>query len=169
MDIFICDDNTLICNEINSLVSEFFRTNNMTMPVFHTFTDGKSLLSSDVIPDIVFLDIQMPEMSGIDVGNILHNKYPNTIIIVTTSFMDYLDDAMRFNVFRYISKPIDKDRLFRNMQDAVNVYNNQNSTPLYVKCGSDHKVINNHDIIIVEASLKHTIIYTTNGNFRTYH
>ena len=43
MDIFICDDNTLICNEINSLVSEFFRTNNMTMPVFHTFTDGKSL------------------------------------------------------------------------------------------------------------------------------
>lgn len=34
MDIFICDDNTLICNEINSLVSEFFRTNNMTMPVF---------------------------------------------------------------------------------------------------------------------------------------
>ena len=51
MDIFICDDNTLICNEINSLVSEFFRTNNMTMPVFHTFTDGKSLLSSNVRPD----------------------------------------------------------------------------------------------------------------------
>lgn len=167
MDIFICDDNTLICNEINSLVSEFFRTNNMTMPVFHTFTDGKSLLSSNVRPDIVFLDIQMPELSGIDVGNILHNKYPDAIIIVITSFMDYLDDAMRFNVFRYISKPIDKDRLFHNMQDAVTAYNNRSST-LYVKCGSDYKLINQHDIIMVEASLKQTIIYTTNGNFRTY-
>ena len=57
MDIFICDDNTLICNEINLLVSEFFRTNNLTMPVFNTFTDGKSLLSSNIRPDIVFLDI----------------------------------------------------------------------------------------------------------------
>ena len=73
---------------------------------------------------------------------------------------------MRFNVFRYISKPIDKDRLFRNMQDAVTAYNNRSST-LYVKCGSDYKLINQHDIIMVEASLKQTIIYTTNGNFRT--
>ena len=38
----------------------------------------------------------------------------------------------------------------------------------YVKCGSDYKLINQHDIIMVEASLKQTIIYTTNGNFRTY-
>lgn len=119
MNIIICDDNPLICDEIHSLVSDFFTNYNYTSPVFHIYNDGQALLSSDIKPDIVFLDIQMPELNGITVGNALHSKYPDTIIIVITSFIDYLDDAMRFKVFRYITKPIDKTRLFRNMHDAL--------------------------------------------------
>mgnify|MGYP002553907013 FL=1 len=166
MNIIICDDNPLICDEIHSLVSDFFTNYNYTSPVFHIYNDGQALLSSDIKPDIVFLDIQMPELNGITVGNALHSKYPDTIIIVITSFIDYLDDAMRFKVFRYITKPIDKTRLFRNMHDALEQYNNH-CTTISVKCGSDYRTINIPNIIMVEASLKQTIIYTCNGDYKT--
>ena len=75
MNIIICDDNPLICDEIHSLVSDFFTNYNYTSPVFHIYNDGQALLSSDIKPDIVFLDIQMPELNGITVGNALHSKY----------------------------------------------------------------------------------------------
>lgn len=166
MNIIICDNNSSMCNELLSLLSEFFITNNLTMPLFHTFADGETLLLSGIKPDIVFLDIQISGLSGIEIGKILHYKYCNSIIIVASSSMDYLDDAMRFNVFRYITKPIDKIRLFRNMQDAIAEYSRRHTT-IYVKCGSDYKIINLNDIIMVEAALKQTIIYTCHGNFKT--
>ena len=73
--------------------------------------------------DIVFLDIEMPGMNGIYVGNELKKANKNVLIFVITSYSEYLDDAMRFDVFRYLSKPLDKQRLFRNMKDALICYN----------------------------------------------
>lgn len=166
MNIFICDDNTLICNEINTLISEFFISNNLTLPDCYTFTDGESLLSSDINPDIVFLDIEMPGLNGIEIGNILHNNNPNLIIIMVTSFLDYLDDAMRFNVFRYLFKPIDKNRFFRNLQDAITKYNKHHTT-ITIKCNSEFHSFNSDDIIMVEASLKKTLVYTKTSNYET--
>ncbi len=55
-------------------------------------------------------------------GNTLRERYPNILIFIVTSFMEYLDDAMRFHVFRYLSKPIDRQRLFRNLDDALAQY-----------------------------------------------
>ena len=64
----------------------------------------------------------MPGLNGIYVGNTLRERYPNILIFIVTSFMEYLDDAMRFHVFRYLSKPIDRQRLFRNLDDALAQY-----------------------------------------------
>lgn len=164
MNIIICDNNSSMCNELLSILSEFFITNNLTMPLFHTFADGETLLLSGIKPDIVFLDIQISGLSGIEIGKILHYKYCNSIIIVASSSMDYLDDAMRFNVFRYITKPIDKIRLFRNMQDAIAEYSRRHTT-IYVKCGSDYYQCHRSFIINLKHVNSHNShnIYLTNN------
>ena len=73
--------------------------------------------------DIIFLDIEMPGLNGIYVGNELKKRDKNTIIFIITSYSECsLDEAMRFHVFRYPSKPIDKQRLFRNLKDALDLY-----------------------------------------------
>ena len=64
----------------------------------------------------------MPGLNGIYVGKELKEKNKNTIIFIITSYVEYLDDAMRFHVFRYLSKPLDKQRLFQNMKDAIQLY-----------------------------------------------
>ena len=56
----------------------------------------KTFWLPDIKPDIVYLDIQMSGIDGIAVGNSLLKSYPAAIIIIVTSFPEYLDDAMRF-------------------------------------------------------------------------
>ena len=64
----------------------------------------------------------MPGLDGIYVGNELKKKDKDIIIFIITSYSEYLDEAMRFHVFRYLSKPIDRQRLFRNLKDALDLY-----------------------------------------------
>lgn len=73
----------------------------------------------------MFLDIELSGMSGITTVAKLKELNPHVILFIVTSFMEYLDSAMEIHVFRYLNKPIDKLRLFRNLKDALRIYNAQ--------------------------------------------
>lgn len=76
------------------------------------------------------LDVEMPGFDGIYVGNELKKQNESVIIFIVTSYLEYLDAAMRFHVFRYLSKPIDKQRLFQNLDDALELYYSINQKSL---------------------------------------
>lgn len=79
-------------------------------------------------PDLVFMDVQMPTMSGIDLIRILNDYKPH--IIITTASPDYALEGFELDVDGYLLKPISFDRLFK----AVNkVYNIMRSVNLTVK------------------------------------
>ena len=108
MQLIICDDDNLFIQKLQSYLQLFFRQHHLTLPEIITFTSGEELLSYTGRIDILFLDIEMPGMNGIYVGNILKRRNENIIIFVVTSYSEYLDEAMRFHVFRYLSKPLEK-------------------------------------------------------------
>lgn len=72
----------------------------------------------------------MSGFDGIYVGNELKKQNESAIIFIVTSHLEYLDAAMRFHVFRYLSKPIDKQRLFQNLDDALELYYSINQKSL---------------------------------------
>ncbi len=115
MQIFICDDDILVIEQLEKYIRSYFRHTAAKCPAIVTFTDGESLLAYEGPKDIVFLDIEMPGMNGLCVGRELQKQNNHSLIFVVTSHAQYLDEAMRFHVFRYLSKPIDKKRLFRNL------------------------------------------------------
>ena len=123
MPILICDDDVLIIEQLQKYIINFFENIGVKCPELVCFSDGESLLSDKGEKDILFLDIEMPGMNGIYVGNELKRANNNIIIFIVTSYSEYLDEAMRFHVFRYLSKPFDKQRFFRNMKEAVDLYN----------------------------------------------
>lgn len=123
MRILICDDDLEIAEQLNDTLNLFFQNNSLKLPEIVIYDNGEDLLADSMDKDIVFLDIEMPGLNGIYVGNELKNKNPNIIIFIVTSYSEYLDDAMRFHVFRYLSKPVDPNRLFRNLKDAIELYN----------------------------------------------
>ena len=136
MRILICDDDTLIIEQLQKYIESYFESNHLKCPELVSFTSGESLLADKNEKDIVFLDIEMPGMNGIYVGNELKKANKNVIIFVVTSYSEYLDEAMRFHVFRYLSKPLDKQRFFRNMKDALAYYNSiTTKIPVETKLG----------------------------------
>lgn len=122
MRILICDDDLLIVEKLQKYLKSYFSHLHLSCPEIVCFSDGESLLADPGDKDILFLDIEMPGLDGIYVGNELKKKDKDIIIFIITSYSEYLDEAMLFHVFRYLSKPIDRQRLFRNLKNALDLY-----------------------------------------------
>ena len=168
MRILICDDDLLIQQKLTKYLREYFGNNGLKAPNLVVFSSGEELLQDKGEKDIVFLDIEMPGVSGIFTGKELKLQNPNTIIFVVTSYIEYLDEAMRFHVFRYLSKPIEKLRLFRNLHDALQVHNALvTKVPVETKQGV-HSVLTS-EIIYVEAIGRKVIVHTTTADYKSVH
>ena len=164
MRILICDDDPEIVQILQTYVSEYFHKQAILQPEYATYTSGDALIQADEHADIAFLDVEMPGLNGIQVGVMLKAKNPRIKILVVTAYQDYLDEAMKFHVFRYLSKPIDKERLFRNLKDALYQYNME-SGEYPVETESGVYVVGADEILCVEATMRKVIIHTTAGDF----
>lgn len=168
MRIFLCDDDLLVTEQLQKYLGEYFRKNNLKLPEITVYNNGEALLQDTGKADIVMLDVEMPGLSGICVGSELKKRNPDIIIFIVTSYPEYLDEAMRFHVFRYLSKPIDKQRLFRNLKDALGLYSTVNKAiPVETKAGI--YAVPFSDIICIEALERKVIIYTTSSMFESIH
>jgi two-component system LytT family response regulator len=168
MRILICDDDALITEQLQKYIKEFFEKIGVKCPELVCFSDGESLLSDNGEKDVLFLDIEMPGVNGIYVGNELKKRNENIIIFIVTSYSEYLDEAMRFHVFRYLSKPLDKQRFFRNMKDAVDLYNTITiKIPIETKQGVH--TLPASSVIAVEAQGRKVVVHTTLRDFESVH
>jgi two-component SAPR family response regulator len=62
-------------------------------------------------PDVVFLDIHMPEISGLQIAELLQEKYPSVMLVFMTAHDAYALEAFELNAIDYVLKPLVRDRL----------------------------------------------------------
>lgn len=164
MRILICDDDILVIEQLEGYIKTFFEKLSVKCPEIACFSDGESLLADKGDKDILFLDIEMPGINGIYVGSELKKANDRIIIFIVSSYSKYLDEAMRFHVFRYLSKPLEKQRFFRNMKDAVDLYNTITvKVPIETKQGIH--TLPASSIIMIEAQGRKVTVHTTMQDF----
>lgn len=168
MRILICDDDLLAADQLKNCLQQFFSKNKLRIPDITIYPNGEALLADTETKDIVFLDIEMPGLSGIFVGSELKKANRNIIIFIITSYAEYLDEAMRFHVFRYLSKPLEKQRLFRNMRDAIQLYNTS-VTKILVETKSGCFTVFASEIILVESHSRKVTIHTPKRDYESIH
>lgn len=83
--------------------------------------DRASTLVLDQNPDLIFLDIEMPEKSGFDMIHELEYFDQSPAIIFTTAFNKYAIDAIRHAAFDYLLKPINRSELQKSIQRYLHV------------------------------------------------
>lgn len=162
----ICDDDLDFCNELEKYIIEYFSTKKLETPDISIFHSSEDILSSSKIFDIAFLDVEMSGLSGIHAGKELTKRNKHMIFFIITSFDDYLDEALRFHAFRYLSKPLDKNRLFRNLDDAIHLHITR-TTKIAIKTKNGIHTVLSSDIIMVEARFGNVIVYTPNDIYYT--
>ena len=168
MRILLCDDDPDILSQMERFLREFFQERRLAQPEIACYSGGEELLNSQDTGEIAFLDVEMPGLSGIYTGERLKKGNPRMKIFILTSYMDYLDEAMKFHVFRYLSKPIDKKRLFRNMKEAL--YQIEMETkPVPIETKNGFVVRQAEDILYIEAFQRRTQIVAVDQVYESPH
>ncbi len=161
MNIAICDDDRIFREILEKHLRTYFDERRLSLNFFH-YCSGEELLEVDLLFDLVFLDVEMGNINGIDTGKELKRKNPHNIIFVITSHEGYLDDAFSIHAFRFLQKPLDILRLYRALDDAAELINNDIIVFYDVSSGKNVRIYT-HDIIYLEIEKKKTKIVTVNG------
>ncbi|HOO27884.1 MAG TPA: LytTR family DNA-binding domain-containing protein [Lachnospiraceae bacterium] len=70
-------------------------------------------------PDLVFLDIDMDGMNGIELGKKIRDLYETVVIVYVTGYEKYAYDAYQLRAFHYLLKPVTKERFAEVLQEAL--------------------------------------------------
>lgn len=112
--------------------------------------------------DIAMLDIVMPHMSGIKLGEELKKLNPNTILIFLTTSREFALDAYSLHAERYILKPVTRDGLFEAMDYAHRI-NFTGDKCFNVKTANGNAALKYDQILYIEMSSRRMIIHLTDG------
>ena len=121
--------------------------------------------------DLIFLDIQMPKMSGTDFLRQLQNP---PMVIITTAYPSYALEGFQLNVMDYLLKPITFERFFKAACKARDYHKLLQKPALagaqdyfFIKCGSKYEKIFFDDILYVEGMQNYVSIYTDKSKYVT--
>lgn len=165
LNVLICDDNPEIVNQVNFLLNNVKKKQKINFTI-DAKTNGDFAIKSKSMYDIAIIDIEMPGINGLKLTELLKKHNPDIIVIILTSFSDYLDSAMKISVFRYLSKPIDKNRFYRNFTEALDYYNNI-SKQIFVEKEDYVYTVKTKDILYIENTKHGSKIVTKHGIYKT--
>jgi len=173
MNCVIVDDEPMAAEGLSSYVREIGFLN--LVDTCENPVELSALLNRQTI-DLVFLDIQMPKMSGID---FLRTVQKPPLVVIISAFPSYALEGFQLNVLDYLVKPVLFDRFFKAAVKAhdyhtllENAADNRNNALfhrdyLFIKCGNRYERIFFQDILFIEGLENYVNIYTRKGKYMT--
>lgn len=118
MNIAICDDEILFTRELSSLLTHWAKKNDFSLTLY-PYSNGDDLLTAlRTIPvDLIFLDIIMPLLNGIDTAREIRSMGLTVPVIFLTSSREFALDSYDVKAFHYLLKPVNTLKLFSVMDD----------------------------------------------------
>lgn len=114
MKLTICDDD----RRIREMIAEAVREVSQSIEI-ECFKDASAILSKAYNTDILFLDIQMPGIDGMNAAKILRSNSKKTVIVFVTAIEEQVFNAFDVGAFQYIVKPFDRNRIKEVIKKAI--------------------------------------------------
>lgn len=161
----VCDDMQSTHAIIEELITEYEEKLDIPCNIIH-FYSGKELLENATKLDMLLLDIEMPEMDGIEVAEQLNLGGIEYKIIMLTGKSERFKEAFKIGAFRFVTKPIDAEELYEAIDDVRKCMPREET--VCVLCDGKTYEIRQKDIIYIEGNKSVTNIYTKNREYHSY-
>lgn len=168
LSIAVCDDMPIECAELAERIENILDQFGAEFSL-KRFFDGEELLKGVESFDIVFLDIKMPKISGMELAKQMRENERESIIVFVTSAEEYVYEAYDVEAFHFLLKPVNEDKLKNVLKKAVvKVMACNNNDFLIVT--SEHKIkkILLKDILYIESVGRTVKIHCNSGVLETY-
>lgn len=159
----ICDDEKYAARLLERYIIQSLAQENITYKT-DIFFSGEAILNYSLNLDIVFLDIEMPKMDGIDTGKKLREKNPNCIIIMATGIVERYKEAFHINAFRYVTKPFDEAEVREAVQGSLHKLTGKRTIEVFYNRVAYH--VKEQNIYYVKAYNGYTLIRTSEREYR---
>ncbi len=144
--------------------------------------DGETTLKivEDKSPDVIFLDIQMPKIDGVECAKKIVEINPKSVIVFATAHQEYMPEAFEVYAFDYLIKPFKIDRIYKTLrkikdtkdkEDSEIIFQNNKGKlefkKLILKSKEGKSFVDMESIILIQRENRNTVIYTTDGRYET--
>ncbi len=162
LNVIIIDDETDAGNLLGNLLSEF-----QTLKVRHIYVDPYKALESVILeqPDVVFSDVEMPRINGIEFLKHVNELSPKTKVVFTTAFETYAIEAIHNDAFDFICKPIAKNELTNVVRKILATVikeeiksNEAKDNRVLLKTSEGYHYVSANNVIYIEADGSYSTI-----------
>ncbi|MBR1853187.1 MAG: response regulator transcription factor [Lachnospiraceae bacterium] len=173
MRVAICDDEKTICELLGKLLQKEDPGAEVCF-----FYSAEELLAAAEDYQLLFLDIQMPGLKGIDAARRLRERNADICIIFVTAVKEYVFEAFDVAAFHYLLKPVDEEKFAQvyakarkeceRKEEEKKLAGEEQPKPLVIKTRHDTYTIAQADILYIESQVKKQVLHTAKGDIICY-
>ncbi len=169
--IAICDDEKYMADKIEKMTVDFFRKKSTGISVMQ-YSSGEDLLKSNEKIDILFLDIGMQKLDGMETARRVREQGYKGFLIFITVLKEMVFQSFEVQPFDYFVKPVQEtqfektmERLLLSMQERVS----PEKVSLLVQKGNESNIISFPDIVCCEIIDRKVYLYLATGEVIDYY
>lgn len=162
--IVICEDDILQREVLAGYLQQIFKELEFDYSLIE-YSSGEELLSNypDQV-DILFLDIQMDKLTGMDTARKIREFDSNVEIVFTTAIIDYIHEGYEVRAYRYLLKPLEYDCILKHTKSCINDLMDKKDT-IVIKDRFQTAIIQINNILYIEVLRKEITIYTKEDKY----
>lgn len=166
MFIGVCDDDKEWCECAAKIIQNFADKIQMEVELFF-FHNGQEFLDYRGQPiDLLFLDIEISDMNGIELAKKVNIQWPGCQIVFLTNYLYYAVEIFETKHVYYVLKGEFEVRLPEVFNKVMHIMEQNGKKIVFKVVKGKEIIVRPEDILYIERELRHTIVHTSWGDFR---
>ena len=165
----ICDDEPLMAQALAGHLADYMKEKSMTAYSVSNFSDGRTLVESAGSFDVIFLDIQMEHLDGMETAKLLRQRGDHSLLVFVTVLKELVFDAFQVEAYDYLLKPLDSARFKQTMNRVLRSLKQRTAEDIVIQRGTGCEVVLLSDIVYCEVLGRKIYLHKSDGTVSDYY